>query len=181
MTTYIIFFIMHSLWYQTTYQTNFGRRHFKLITNCHVWWDTLFIVNYIIMGNHSLVLFQNPLICALGENLLWRIFFHGLVWIFLICLVWIFLICLVWRIFQELAWVFFKCLVWFLFQGLVCSFLKCSVWFPLPDLCDRGQGSMFLTHFLNIFQTVGSDMHVVPPPLGRHLGLMAAILKDLKV
>lgn len=123
--------------------------------------------------NHSLVLFQNPLICLLGENLLWRIFFHSLVWIFLLYLVWC--------IFQEFDWVFFKCLVWFLFQGLVCSFFKCLVRFPLLNLCDRGQGSIFLTHFLNIFQTVGSDMHVVPPPLGRHLRLMAVILKDLKV
>ena len=31
----------YSVWYQTTYYY-FGRRHFKLFTNCHVSWDTLY-------------------------------------------------------------------------------------------------------------------------------------------
>ena len=31
----------YSLWYQTTLK-NYGRRHFKIFTNCHVSWDTLY-------------------------------------------------------------------------------------------------------------------------------------------
>ena len=30
----------HFLWYQINYH---GRRHFKLFTNCHVSWDTLYL------------------------------------------------------------------------------------------------------------------------------------------
>ena len=34
--------LYYSVWYQTTYYY-YERRHFKLFTNCHVSWDTLYL------------------------------------------------------------------------------------------------------------------------------------------
>ena len=40
--TAINFFLLLFIWYQRTYNY-YGRRHFKLFTNCHVSWGTLYL------------------------------------------------------------------------------------------------------------------------------------------
>ena len=46
--TAMLYFLLFSFVSQNL--TNYGRRHLKLFTNCHVSWDTLYI--YVHFGNH---------------------------------------------------------------------------------------------------------------------------------
>ena len=52
----------HFLWYQINYH---GRRHFKLFTNCHVSWDTLYLETGLIQKqdvSRKLDIFKNRIL-----------------------------------------------------------------------------------------------------------------------